>query len=158
MSIIKRIGIIVLSSALLFFTSLILPIKFCTKAYPSGGSEDFIVVRYDITKNWWILSGDANGLYDWNTQSDIPVEIKGINFEEKISADLYLHDKPAYFILWGDIELTDYYTITCTDWDVLEKINSKNKFRMTLNRDCLTIYDYKWFDNFRKLLWYYEDY
>ncbi|MBR1970280.1 MAG: hypothetical protein IKA17_07970 [Clostridia bacterium] len=155
-------------SVFILFVTFIFPVKFCMKSYPKNTDEEFYVIRYDGMKNWWILTGDAEGLDDWNTISEIPVEIKGEDFTKIISSDLYLRDVPTYFILWGKAEIeTEYdaeyditlkqYIVNCTDWDILEKIASRNKFRMNFSDKYLNIYDYKWFDDFRKLFWEYEE-
>ena len=68
---------------LFIFHTLLFPVKFCLQEYPSENTDrDFVVVRFDSTKNWWILAGDKNGLKDFNKVPDIPVEIEGKNIEE----------------------------------------------------------------------------
>lgn len=164
----KRIVISMFLILILFLITLVFPVKFCVKTYPSNGNE-FYVLRYDCLKNWWMLAGDSDGLYDWNTAPDQPVNIKGENFQETISGDLYLSDMPTYFIVWGDAEVQEQYdekndvlfkeyNINCYDWDILKEVHSRNEFRMRFSNDYLNIYDYKWFDDFRKLFWYYEEY
>jgi len=151
----------------LLSVSFVFPVKFCLRSYPDGDAP-FCVVRYDGMKNWWILAGDETGLYDWNTVSDQPVGIVGKNFEDVISGDLYLWDMPTYFVLWGDVTVKEeyddnhnvvsrQYTVDCTDWDVLERVHSRNEFRMNFSSRYLTVYDYKWFDEFRKVFWYYDE-
>ena len=142
----------------ILIVSFILPIKFCRFQYPSPNSKkDFLVVRHDSTKNWWILTGDKEGLQDWDTVPDIPVTVKGKRIEDIVSADLYVNFEPTYFILWGDIETKENYdpkyqivsreiVIDCTDWDILGDLSSRNSFRSIFCRKYLTIYDYKWFD------------
>ena len=157
---------------ILFLVSFFFPIKFCMKYYPSDGDKDFVVVRLDNTKNWWIKCGDKNGLSDWETISDNPVTIKGKNIQNIVSADLYKNNTPTYFILFGETEIKEYrkalndnsqvvqreFIINCTDWDVYKEVNSTNGFRNIFSNKYLTIYDFKWFDNFRKFIWYYDEY
>ncbi len=168
--ILKKNKIIIILGVLIttFVISLVFPTKFCLEKYPSSTENDFLIVRHDNLKNWWIIAGDENGLYDWNTVSDIPVTIKGKNINNIISSDLYLNNMPTYFVLYGEIQLQEQYsesngtvsynyTINCTNWDILENIYSRNKFRTNFSRKYLTVYDYKWFDNFRKLIYDYEE-
>lgn len=152
------------------FHTLLFPVKFCLQEYPSENTDrDFVVVRFDSTKNWWILTGDKNGLKDFNKVPDIPVEIEGKNIEEIVSGDLYINFEPTYFVLWGDIEKKEVrdivdgreiaskqLTIDCTDWDILYEVSSRNEFRAKFPRKYLTIYDFKWFDKFR--FWNYDEY
>lgn len=165
----KPIRFILIMSLIVFLITFIFPVKFCVKTLPINNQQKFYIVRFDCLKNWWVLAGDSDGLYDWNTISDTPVYLKGNNFQKKISGDLYLRDMPTYFIVWGDAEvLKEYdeeydivlqqYVINCTDWNVLNEVNSRNTFRMNFSNKYLTIYDYKWFDDFRSFFWYYEEY
>lgn len=155
--------------AIIFLITFIFPTKFCLKSYPQGSDKQFYIVRYDCMKNWWILAGDSKGLYDWNEALDIPIDIKGKDIQEIMSGDLYLRNLPTYFVLWGEVEIQKQYdednnliyqqhVINCTDWDILDRIHSRNQFRMKFSNKYLTIYDYKWFDDFRKLFWVYEEY
>ena len=166
MSLVLRLFITVLTIVL---STSIFPVKFCLQQYPDKNIDrNFVVVRHDSTKNWWIITGDKNGLKDFDKLPDIPVEIEGKKIEEIVSYDLYMDFEPTYFVLWGDIEekevrdivngkeiVSKQLTINCTDWDVLYEVSSRNEFRAKFPRKYLTIYDFKWFDNFR--FWNYEE-
>lgn len=74
----------------------LIPIKFCRTTYPSPNTkQDFVVVRLDDTKNWWIFLGDKNGMLDWDTAPDYPVTIEGLQIEDIVCSDLYVgYDPP----------------------------------------------------------------
>lgn len=154
----KKSFIIGLVFVILICISFVFPVKFCVKSYPTNCNKEFYVVRLDCLKNWWILAGDSNGLYDWDTTADQYVDIVGVDFQDVVSEDLYKMDMPTNFIVWGHGEYKDdSFVIYCEDWDVLENIYSQNKFRMNFSNKYLTIYDYKWFDYFRKIFCFYDE-
>ena len=163
----KCLLVILCAFICLLLISFVFPIKFCVGEYPEASDKDFYVVRFDETKNWWLLTGDKGGLDDWNTISDFPVTIEGENIEEIVSGDLYLNYMPTYFILWGEMDVKEQYdekygvifkeyVINCTKWDILGEVHSRNEFRNLFSRKYLTVYDYHWFDTFRKTFWYYD--
>lgn len=155
------------SILILFFVCLLgflIPIKFCRMTYPSSNTkQDFVVVRLDDTKNWWIFLGDKNRRLDWDTAPDYPVTIEGLQIEDIVCSDLYVAYEPTYFILWGDCEVretldTEYmvymreYIMHCTDWDILGELSSRNSLRQKFCRRYMTIYDFKWVDDLRDFI------
>ena len=135
--------------------SLAFPIKFCLKSLPPGEDNDYLIVRFYSLKNGWYYVGDSkSGLHDWNAVHDYPVAIEGKNPQEIVSVDLYLWDNATHFILYGEYIFhenpTEHYTIICTDWDILGELDIRNSFRPPrISNNYLTIFDFKWFDDFR---------
>lgn len=158
-----RMSIVASIIALLLCISFVFPIKRCIIDYPTAEDGEFYVVRYDCTMCCWLLTGDENGITDWNTTSDVPVFIQGVDLKQIVSADLWDDFQETYFVLWGKgEEKVDYdegedcrtiimrkLIVNCTDWDVLADFSTHNMFRYNFSRKYLTLYDYKWFDELR---------
>lgn len=155
-----KITIVLFILIIIIVSVCFLPVKKCLIEYPLNSDESFIIVRHDSTKNWWIKTGDENGLFDWDTAPDTKVEIKGKNLENIISSDLYSNFAPNYFILWGDVtnhlEIDEngqnyseyYYTIECENWDIYKEVYTQRN-NLSTSKSYLTLLDYKWFDYFR---------
>lgn len=147
---------------ILFWISIFFPVKFCLKDYPTEADGEFYVVRYDSTKNWWILVGDKDGLQDWSTVPDNAVEFTGKDFTKEISESLYNNYLPNYFIVWGHAEIVESvdevngesivqrsFTVKCKKWDLLEEVKTESELRNKLSNKYLTVYDLKWIDFFK---------
>lgn len=148
----KRIKNLLKIVLLLYLMTLFMPVKFCIPEYPGDVEEEYCIVRFDCTKNWWIFLGDNNELRDWDTCPDAFIEIKGKPLEEIVSLDIYDSFVDTYFILWGNVEIDQNGTrsIEYTDWDIMGKLDTNNHGRKLFPRRYLTVYDLKGYDYFRE--------
>ena len=171
----KVIKVIIIFVILVFMIILtfIFPIKFCLESLPIDIKSDFFVIKYHDLENLWVLVGDKTGLFDENTVSDYPIDIVGKDPRNIISGDLYYGERNTYIVIYGSsfenrnefkvdnsetILVEKAYLINSTGWDILGVIDSRNSFRMKYYKNYLTIYDYKWFDEFRKFFGEFSEY
>ena len=143
----------------LFVLTFTIPIKFTLKSLASE-EEDFYIIQFFDVWNSWLIIGDKTGLYD--DGKDYFVNINGEKNPKKIvSCDIYYYGNTS-FIVWGEKTLdpinNQLHHIECTRWEVLSKVESRNSFRNMFSKKYLNIWDYKWFDDFREWLGYFDDY
>jgi len=116
---------IIISLAILiviFLLTLIFPIKFCLKSFPSDNKGDFYVVRYRDLEGAWFLVGDKTGIYDESTVSDYIVYIDGKDLCDIVSGDLYLWERDTNFILYGTATIEeDSYELEGTGTTIVDK-------------------------------------
>ena len=158
---VKKIMLFLAIFVIIFLLTFVIPIKVCRTALPT---EEFYVVEFYGLRNGWYLVGDNTGMLDENLIWTIPVVIEGKNPQARVSKDLYFRDTGTRFIIYGSAIINEYthiiensedmlierrYLLNSMGWDILGDVNSRNPLRFALNNFYLTIYDYKWFDDFR---------
>jgi len=148
---------------ILLFITFIFPVKFTIRLLPVEDDSKFYIIRFvsDPT-NSWILIGDNTGLYDRIAPKDFRVYLEGSqNPQEIVSGDLYLWDAHTHFIVWGELTPDTVNamagTIYCTRWEIYGIINSRRPFRNRLPKNYLTIWDYRWFDDFRRWIGIFDE-
>lgn len=147
---------------IIFLATVFVPVKFCLSSLPTG-DEEFYVVRYIYERNRSVIIGDNTGMYEEGSSPERLVHIEGNNFNNILSRDIVMHTVSTTFIVRGDVRIDEewdkkyygdtgdaiLYTITCTSWDILGKIETYNWWRSIFPKSYLNIYDYIWFDNLR---------